>query len=456
MEFVMRRFYLATAAVLLSASPALADSSPVTALTHVRIIDGTEAPPVEDATLVMQGGRILAAGKNISIPKHARILDRSGDTVLPGIISDHSHVGQYEGVTTGPQFYTRPIILSELEQYRRYGVTTVTALGNNAPDVFDPLRHDAHAGKTPSDLFGVDQGIGVPKGAPPVNVAADQLFRPKTPEEARRNVDTMADEGTDLIKIWVDDFDGTLPVKMSPEVISAVVDESHKRNLRVAAHIHDLDDAEHVVAAGVDILAHGIRDQPVPPALIEKLKSGNIWYIATLQLDEASTAWADQSTWTKTPFTIAGLSMPLLQQVSDPAWQQKHTTGKLADFARTSLAMNLQNLKTLYDAGVRVGFGTDSGAMPFRVPGVAEHRELALTVQAGLTPLTAIHIATQNAADLLHLSDRGVIAAGKRADLLVVSGNPAVTIGDTDRIVETWENGTAVAGPIPLNSEGKN
>ncbi|AQS83931.1 MAG: amidohydrolase family protein [Acetobacter aceti] len=451
----MRRFLLTTAAFLFSA-PALAAPVSITALTHIRIIDGTVSPPIEDATLVIQGDRILAAGKNISIPRHAKILDRTGDTVLPGIISDHSHVGQYEGVTTGSQFYTRPIIISELEQYRRYGVTTITALGNNAPDVFDPLRREAHAGKTPADLFGVDQGIGVPKGAPPVNVAADQLFRPKTPNEARQNVDTMADEGTDLIKIWVDDFDGALPVKMSPDIISAVVDESHKRHLRVAAHIHDLDDAEHVIAAGVDILAHGIRDKPVPAALIEKLKSGGIWYIATLQLDEASIAWADQAPWTKTPFTLAGLSMPLLQQVSDPAWQQKHTTGKQADFARTSLAMNLRNLKTLYDAGVKIGFGTDSGAMPLRVPGVAEHRELALTVQAGLTPLTAIHIATQNAADLLHLSDRGVIAAGKRADLLVVSGNPAVTIGDTDRIVETWENGTATAGPIPLNSEGKN
>ncbi|MCH4091225.1 amidohydrolase family protein [Acetobacter sp.] len=438
----MRQFSLATAAFLLSAVPAFADSAPVIALTHIRVIDGTGAPPMEDVTLVMQSGRILAVGKGISVPGRARILDRSGDTVLPGLISDHSHVGQYESVVAGPQFYTRATIISELEQYRRYGVTTVTALGNNAPDVFDPLRRDAHAGKTPADLFGVDQGIGVPKGAPPVNVTADQLFRPRTAEEARHDVNIMADEGSDLVKIWVDDFDGSLPVKMAPDIISAVVDESHKRNLRVAAHIHDLDDAEHVVAAGVDILAHGIRDKPVPPALIEKLKSGQIWYIATLELDEASTAWAEHSPWTQTAFTLAGLSTPLLRQVSDPVWRQKHMTGKQADFARASLAMNLQNLKTLYDAGVKIGFGTDSGAMPLRVPGVAEHRELALTVQAGVPALAAIHIATQNAADLLHLSDRGVIAAGRRADLLVVSGNPAVAIGDADRIVETWENGT--------------
>ena len=443
----MRRMFFITTALFMT-TPALAASAPPVALTHVRIVDGTGAPPIEDATLVMQGDHILAVGKDVDIPKDAKVLDRSGDTALPGIISDHSHVGQYEGVTTGSQFYTRANIMAALGQYRRYGVTTVTALGNNVPDVFDPLRKEAHAGKTPADLFGVDQGIGVPNGAPPVNVAPNQLFRPKTANQAREAVDTMADEGTDLVKIWVDDFDGTLPVKMSPDIIAAVVEESHKRKLRVAAHIHDLEDAQHVVAAGVDILAHGVRDKPVTPELVAALKSRGIWYIATLQLDEATTAWADRAPWTQTPFAIAGLSGPLLKQINDPAWQAQHKAGKQADFARSSLEMNLQNLKTLHDAGVKIGFGTDSGATPLRVPGVAEHRELALTVQAGLTPLETIHIATQNAADLLNLSDRGVLAPGKRADVLVVSGNPAANIENADKIIETWENGVAISPPV--------
>ena len=457
----MRRILLATAAFSITSNAIAAPRgdgprvASVVALTHVRVIDGTGAAPVDNATILMKDGEIVAVGSNITIPAHTKILDRTGDTVLPALISDHSHVGQYEGVTTGSQFYTRDNIVSALTQYRRYGVTTVTALGNNIPEVFDPLRKEAHAGKTPADLFGVDQGIGVVKGAPPINVVPDQLFRPATPDEARKDVDKMADEGTDLMKIWVDDFDGTLPVKMKPEIIAAVVDESHKRHLRVAAHIHDLDDAEHVVAAGVDILAHGVRDKPVTQHLIDELKSRGIWYIATLQLDEASTAWADRADWTKTPFAIAGLSMPLLEQVKDPAWQTQNSIGKKADFARSSLAMNLKNLKTLHDAGVKIGFGTDSGATPLRVPGVAEHRELALTVQAGLTPLQTIQIATQNAAALLDLSDRGVIAPGKRADLLVVAGNPALNILDSDRIVETWANGHAMPGPITLSGTAR-
>ncbi len=442
------------AASILLGLPVLAHAQTLPiALTHVRIIDGTGAPPIENATILMQDGVIVAAGQNIPVPAHAQVLDRSGKSVLPGLVSDHSHVGQLEGVHTGPQFYTADIITSELAQYRRYGVTTVTALGNNVPGVFDPMRKDAHMGLLPTDLFGVDQGIGVPRGAPPVNVAPDQLFRPHTADEARQNVDTMAAEGTDLIKIWVDDFDHSLPVKMDPAIITAVVDEAHKKHLRVAAHIHDLDDAEHVVATGVDILAHGVRDKPVTPSLAQTLKDRGIWYIATLELDEATTAWADQPAWTQTPFAVSGLSAPLRQQINTPAWRQNNRTGAKADFARTSLSMNLQNLKTLWNVGVKIGFGTDSGATPLRVPGVAEHRELALMVQAGIPPLQALHIATQEAALLLNLDDRGVIAAGKRADLLVVAGDPANTIADTDHVVETWENGTAVAGPVPVTPD---
>nr|WP_277875488.1 amidohydrolase family protein [Acetobacter lambici] len=263
----------------------------------------------------------------------------------------------------------------------------------------------------------------------------------------------MAAEGTDLVKIWVDDFDHSLPVKMDPAIIKAVVDEAHEKHLRVAAHIHDLDDAERVVTTGVDILAHGVRDKPVPPSFVATLKDRGIWYIATLELDEATTAWADQPAWVKTPFVVAGLSVPLQQQINNPAWQQENRTGSKATFARTSLATNLQNLKILWNAGVKIGFGTDSGATPLRVPGVAEHRELALMVQAGLTPLQALHIATQEAATLLDLHDRGVIAAGKRADLLVVAGNPANTISNVDRVVETWANGSVVAGPIPVKTQ---
>ena len=96
-----------------------------------------------------------------------------------------------------------------------------------------------------------------------------------------------------------------------------------------------------------------------------------------------------------------------------------------------------------------MGFGTDSGAAPTRLPGFAEHRELALTVEAGLTPLEAIHLATGNAAELLELEDRGVLKTGKRADLLIVRGAPDQSIADIDQVDQVWQRGILVShGPV--------
>jgi imidazolonepropionase-like amidohydrolase len=422
----------------LMAMPAFA--APV-ALTDVRLIDGKGGAPVDHATILIDGTRIIAAGHGVAIPKGTRILDYKGRTVIPGLISDHSHVGQYLGVTEGPAAYTRPTIEAALDQYRRFGVTTVVALGNNRP-LFDQLRADAHARRSHgADLFGVDEGIGAPRGAPPqamFHSAQDQLFRPSTPEEARQAVHAMAAQHTDLIKIWVDDFGGSLPTKMPPEIYRAVIEESHRMGLRVAAHIHDLDDAQGVADAGVDIIAHGVRDQPVPPAFVAELRAKHIWYIATLALDEATVAWAKQEPWTQTAWAQDSLSPEARAQFNDPAWRAKVLTSPAPPAAESSLSMNLRNLLTLYRAGVPIGFGTDSGAVPQRVPGVAEHRELALMVRAGLTPMQALTIATRDAAALMHLDDRGTIAAGKRADLVVLGRDPSRDIGAVDDVIESW------------------
>jgi len=440
------RAVIGPAIAVLLAMPAMAGT---VAITGVRLIDGAGGAPIDDATIVIADGRILAAGRDVDIPADAERLDRRGRTAIPGLIADHSHVGQVGGIGSGAANYTREVIGAELAQFLRYGVTTVTALGNNGP-LFGDLRADAHAGRIAgADLFGVAQGIGVPDGAPPqamLKVGPDQLFRPSTPAEAREAVTRMAAAKTDLVKLWLDDFGGSLAVKMDPAIYTAVIDEAHRRGLRVAAHVHDLADAEAIVAAGADIIAHGVRDKPVTPAFVETLKRRGVWYIATLQLDEASFAWAEAAPWTKTPFIRAGLSSALVAQIDDPAWRAKVLADPKTAAARRSLAMNLRNLKTLHDAGVKIGFGTDSGATPLRVPGVAEHRELALTVEAGLSPAEAIGIATRQAAALIGLDDRGTIQAGKRADLILLDTGPLADIGGVDGVVEVWRAGERFPG----------
>jgi imidazolonepropionase-like amidohydrolase len=420
------------------------------ALQHARVIDGTGGPVMEHATVLISRDRIAAVGPDgqVNVPPDAKLIDLSGKTVLPGLISDHSHLGLVNGIRTGTQVYTRENMLRQLRQYQRYGVTTVFSMGMNGP-TYLAVREQAHAGTIPgADTFGADRGYGVPDGAPPVDVAPDQLYRPTTVAEARQQVEEAAARHPDLIKLWVDDFHGTLRSKMTPEMYRAVIDEAHKRGLRVAAHVYYLADAKQLVADGVDVLAHGVRDQPVDDAFIAAMKSHGVWYIPTLTLDEDFYVFAQHPAWMDTTFFREAVQPALAAQFNDPAWQKKALEPKSLATNEASVKNNLANLKRLNDAGVLIGFGTDSGASPMRIPGFAEHRELQLYVQAGLTPAQAIHLATGSAAALLKLDDRGVIRAGKRADLLVVEGDPSQNIADIDRIEAVYQRGREVSGAV--------
>jgi len=115
---------------------------------------------------------------------------------------------------------------------------------------------------------------------------------------------------------------------------------------------------------------------------------------------------------------------------------------------RQNVQMNQHNLLAAYKAGVKLGFGADSGANPLRVPGFAEHRELQLMCDAGLPPLAAISAATQGSAEILGLADRGVVAPGKLADLVVLDADPSKDVANTQRIHAVWHRGKKTAGPI--------
>ena len=418
----------------------------------VLVIDGRGGPPLEHAAIVIKGDRIVsvgAAGK-VSWPKSARVIDYRGKTVLPGLISDHSHVGQVDGVGTAPQNYNQPNILRQLRQYEVYGVTTVTALGLNN-DLFYELRPRLHSGALPgADLFGADRGIGIPNGAPPTfNLPEGQLYRVSSPQEAVQAIDEMATRKPDLIKVWIDDFHGSLRVKMPPEVYGAAIKEAHRLGLRVAAHIYYLSDAKSLVKSGVDIIAHGVRDQAVDDEFVGLMKSHSIWYIATIDLDESSYIYAEKPEWLKNQFLVHALQPALADEFSDPDWRAKILGNhKQVETSKASVLTNERNLKILYDAGVNVGFGTDSGAMAVRIPGFAEHRELELLVDAGLTPLQAINLATANAASLLHLDDRGVLEPGKLADIIVVDGNPTAQISNVHNIEAVWHRGKLVSARV--------
>jgi imidazolonepropionase-like amidohydrolase len=414
-------------------------------LRDVRLIDGTGAAPREHVSLLLRNGRIEKIGETMIVPSGVQVRELTGKTVMPGLISAHSHLGlivdDAESSATG---YTRENVTAQLKQFERYGVTTILSLGANRDLVYE-LRAEQRRGRLGgATIFTAGRGIGVPGGAPGLPAAADQIYRPATVEEARKDVDECAAHRADMVKIWVDRLHGTAP-EMTPEIYKAVIEEAHQKHMRVAAHEYALEDARQLVADGVDLLAHSVRDQVVDDAFVQAMKQRKVWYVPTFTVDESFFVYAERPEFMKTNFFQEAAGPKLMAKFNAPGYAEKINQDAQTAQHRKDFAVGQQNLKKLFDAGVNVGFGTDSGAVPGRIPGFAEHRELELMVEAGLTPMQAITAATGENAKLLHLADRGTIATGKRADLLVLDADPLADIRNTRRIVAVYHDGRSIA-----------
>jgi len=425
---------------------------PTTAIEHVRVIDGTGRQPLENGTVILEGSRIVSvsAQKAQSVPKGAQIIDATGQTLIPGLINAHGHLALIDGAKNSAAAYTEENVLAELRIYERYGVTTMLSLGLNR-DLIYPIRDRQRDGDLDgASVFVADRGNGVVDGAPPLPAAPDQLYRPRTPDEARQDVQAAAARHTDFIKMWVDNLYNTKP-EMQPTIYQAIIDEAHRHHIPVAAHVYRLADAKALVNAGVDVLAHSVRDTTVDQELIDAMKQHGTFYLPTFTVDESFFVFADHPEFANDPFLEHAANPAILAMLRSPDYRKSVEQNPSTAQHRKDFANAQHNLKLLYDAGVKVGFGTDSGAMPTRIPGYAEHRELELMVAAGLTPIEAIHCATQVNAQLLQItSQTGTIAAGKQADLILLSANPADNIQNTRKIAHIWHNGRTVEPAIAI------
>lgn len=420
-------------------------------LQDVRLIDGTGAAPRDHVSILIVTGkisRIVADSNTASWPKNATVMKLSGKTVIPGLIAGHAHLGLTQAVSSGAGNYTVENVERQLKLYESYGVTTVLSLGMNK-DLLYQLRAEQQRGELGgATILSADRGIGTPGGVPAVKVDPDQIYRPATPEEARKDVDEMALRHANLVKVWVDDNFHTLP-EPNPSVYAAVIDEGHKKHLKVAAHVFYLADAKRLVADGVDILAHSVRDQEVDDGFVQTLKQKHVYYIPTLQLEESFFAYADHPVWMDTPFFRNAVNPALGEMLNSGAYKQKVNQDKTTPLHKAALKTAMTNLKKLNDAGVAIAFGTDSGANPYRIAGWAEHRELQLMVEAGMKPLEALHSTTAVNAEMLDLTGtRGTVSEGEAADLIVLDADPAADILNSERIAMVFHNGREVRGQL--------
>jgi len=384
-----------------------------------RIIDGTGRPAIEHATLFIRNGRIEAVGAKVKLPRGVHKIDATGRTIIPGLINAHGHIND----------------LSQLGIYLRDGITTVQSLGGAKEVELREQNAKAAPGTAPHlYIAGLIQDSTAIPGAVAVT----------TPQQARHSVDELIRDKPNFVKVRIDDFRGAR-AKMPPEVYQAVIDEAHKNGFRTAAHIVYLDDAKGVLRAGVDYIAHSVRDQEVDQEFIDLMKKRDVSYCPTLTREVAVFTYSETPSFFSDPFFLKEADPVEIARMSDPKHQEAVRSDPSAQWYKQHFPIAMHNLKALSDAGINIAMGTDGGGGPGRFQGYFEHLELEYEVKAGLTPMQALVSATSGAAKALNISkNAGTLEKGKWADFVVLTANPLDDIRNTRKIESVWIGGLQV------------
>jgi imidazolonepropionase-like amidohydrolase len=247
----------------------------------------------------------------------------------------------------------------------------------------------------------------------------------KTPEAARAKVDEIVKSGADFIKVWIDPQGGRYP-RLGREYVAAVFDQARKYGKLTMAHVVELADARMAVEEGVNILAHDVRDQEMPADFLDVLKQQNVSVVSTLAREEGMFVYGSEGPgFIDDAFFLKALTSEQLANLQRKRAEQAR--GRDRPAMLRAFDIDKINVKKIWENGVRLGFGTDSGGNPNRyfVQGFAEHRQMELLRQAGLTPMQIIQAFSKNNSELLAIAgDFGTLATGKAADLLVLPRNP--------------------------------
>ncbi|MFZ1129548.1 MAG: CIA30 family protein [Terriglobales bacterium] len=380
---------------------------------NARIFDGKMFSTGVDVWV--QDGQIKALGKNLKVPADVKIIDATGDTLLPGFIDSHTHAwgdalrdALIFGVTTELDMFTDPDYAANVKKEQAEGKEL------NMAD----LRSAGYLATVPGG-HGTEYGIPVPTLT--------------SPDEAQAWVDARIAEGSDYIKIVYDDasaYGGHRPT-LSKAAMKAVIDAAHKRGKLAVVHIGDQQGAKDAIDAGADGLAHLFADSAPTMDFVPLLAAHHAFVIPTLTVLESVSG------------VPSGVSL-----ITDPRFAPYLTLENIANLKRTfpkfpkSLSEKYAEdaVRELLAAHVPVLAGTDS-PNPGTSHGASIHRELELLVRSGMSPEQALAAATSVPARVFHLNDRGEIAPGKRADLLLVKGDPTDDITVTRDIVAVWKAG---------------
>ncbi len=414
----------------------------VKVLKNFTLIDGNGGAPAANFAMIVDNGRIgwIGPAGQLKTPAGAQVIDLTGKYIMPGIINLHGHLGATVDLKQSADNLTEANVEKNLKTYASYGVTTVLSMGTDKDFVIS-MRDKQRAGRPgETRIYTAGQGFVYQGG---YGGLAGVTGGVSTTAEVDAEVAKLAAKKVDIVKLWMDDHLGEQK-KMPYNIGKAIIDDAHKNNLPAAAHIFYLADAKQLVNYGVNGLAHSVRDKPIDQELIDSMKKHGTWQLAaTLSREASMFAYAKTPPFAGDPFFTRGVSASVVSTLKNPEYQKTMAADPHFAHYREFLETAEKNLKTLADAGVKYGFGTDSGP-PGRFPGYLEHWEMELMVEAGLSPSQVIEAATKNAAEFLKAKDLGALEKSKWADLIVLGKNPLVDIRNTHTIEAVYIAGNRV------------
>ncbi len=429
--------------------------APVVALTHVRVIDGSSAAASEDQTVIVEKGRIAAVGSSatVSVPKDAKVLDLKGATVIPGLVGMHDHMFYPSG---GPIYGEMGFSFPRL--YLAGGVTTIRTTGSVEPYTDLEIKKLIDAGMMPGPKMHVTGPYL--EGAGTFVMQAHQLTGP---EDATKTVNFWLDQGVTSFKIY--NF-------ITAEEMKAAIVAAHKRGAKVTGHLCSIGFRE-AAALGIDDLEHGLlvdteffpwKKPGECPQTIEDMaflsrldiKAGPVH---DMILDLVSKHVAITSTLPVFETFVPGRP-PIQQRMldaltpdarsqflenktrsEDTSRFQRRFGSEVSPFA-AAFKKEMEFERAFVQAGGLLLAGEDPTGMGGVLAGFGDQREVELLVEAGFTPVEAIHIATANGAQFLGEADHiGTIAPGKQADLVIVRGDPSQKIQDIENVELVFKDG---------------
>ncbi len=430
--------------------------SPVVALTHIRVIDGTGAPAREDQTVVISSGKIVSVADSSSanIPKDAQILDMKGYSVIPGLVGMHDHMFYPMGNGIyGEMGFSFPRL------YLAGGVTTIRTTGSLEPYTDLELKKEIDKGEIPGPKMHVTGPYLEGAGS-----WALQMHQLTGPEDATKTVNYWIDEGADNFKAYM---------FITPAELSAAITAAHKRGVKVTGHLCSIGFRE-AAALGIDDLEHGLLvdteflpakkpgecpEEPENPGLVAKLdvNSGPLheMILELVQHHVAVTSTLpvfEMGSFTGRPTmqkrVLDALSLEARSAVLEKRLQADDSGRLLKRYGSevspwpAAFKKEMEFERAFVQAGGVLLAGLDPTGMGGVIAGFGDQREVELLVEAGFTPLEAIRIATENGAVFLGDADRiGTVAVGKQADLVVIKGDPSHKIEDIENVEIVFKDG---------------